>query len=134
MSNEIYKKNPGKFGPKSVIGRYIRSMNMAQYRDYTYADSDRINFQDGKQEQEKLSQEEKEAREAALRERLENGEISESEYKTLTMTNANDTPAKIETEFLMPKKIDDSYWTDQLTDDDIQYLMLKWGTMYSPEE
>lgn len=109
MSNEIYKKNPGKFGPKSVIGRYIRSMNMAQYRDYTYADSDRINFQDGKQEQEKLSQEEKEAREAALRERLENGEISESEYKTLTMTNANDTPAKIETEFLMPKKIDDSY-------------------------
>ena len=134
MSNEIYKKNPGKFGPKSVIGRYIRSMNMAQYKDFTYADSDRINFQDNKQEREQLSQEEKEAREASLRERYETGEISESEYKTLTMTNADDTPAKIETEFLMPKKIDESYWTDQLTDEDIQYLMLKWGTMYSPEE
>lgn len=109
MSNEVYKKNPGKFGPKSVIGRYIRSMNMAQYKDFTYADSDRINFQDNKQENEKLSQEQLEKRENELRERLEAGEISESEYKTLTMTNAADTPAKIETEFLMPKKIDDSY-------------------------
>ena len=81
MSNEIYKKNPGKFGPKSVIGRYIRSMNMAQYRDFTYADTDRINFQDNKQEKDQLSQEEKDAREAALRQRYEAGEISESEYK-----------------------------------------------------
>lgn len=134
MSNEIYKKNPGKFGPKSVIGRYIRSMNMAQYRDFTYADSDRINFQEEKVEREQLSQEEKEARENSLRERLENGEISEAEYKTLTTTNADSTPARIEQEFIMPKKIDDSYWTDQLTDEDIQYLMLKWGTVYSPEE
>lgn len=125
MANEVYKKNPGKFGPKSVIGRYIRSMNMAQYRDYTYADSDRINFQDQKTQKEQLTQEEKETRENELRQRFENGEISESEYKTLTMTNASTTPAQISQEFLMPKKIDDSYWTDQLTDDDIQYLMLK---------
>lgn len=125
MSNEIYKKNPGRFGPKSVIGRYIRSMNMAQYKDYTFADSDRINFQDGKQENERLTQEEKEKREAELRERLENGEISESEYKTLTITNADNTPAENAVKFIMPRTIDESYWTDQLTDDDIQYLMLK---------
>ena len=135
MSNRIYKKNPGKFGPKSVIGQYLRSMlNMQQYKDFRYADSDKLNFQEEKQEREKISKEEKEAQESKLRKRLENGEISESEYKTLTMTNAENTPAKIETKFLMPKKIDESYWTDQLTDEDIQYLMLKWGTVYSPEE
>ena len=125
MSNELYKKNPGKFGPKTVIGRYIRSMNMAQYRDFTYADSDRINFQDSKPEKEPLTEEQKEAREKALRERYDSGEISKSEYQTLTTTNVDEDLAKMETEFLMPKKIDSSYWTDQLTDDDIQYLMLK---------
>lgn len=110
MSNEIYKKNPGKFGPKSVIGRYIRSMNMAQYKDYVYADSDKLNFQDKKALQEQESQEERERREAELLRKLEDGEISQSEYNTLTMTNSDNTPANSPGDFIMPNKvIDDSY-------------------------
>lgn len=110
MSNEVYKKNPGKFGPKSVIGRYIRSMNMAQYKDYTYADTDKLNFADRKADQEALSQEEQERRnklEEDLRERLESGDISQAEYDTLTLTNAGDTPADVK--FIMPRTIDESY-------------------------
>ena len=43
QTNKQYQKNPGKFGPASVIGQYIRTMNMAQYADYHYSDSDQIN-------------------------------------------------------------------------------------------
>lgn len=107
-------------------------MNMAQYRDFVFADSDRINFQGNRVEQTPLSIEEKEQRENALLQRLESGEISEAEYKTLTITNAAASPAyltpledmKLESD-APQHKIDDSYWTDQLTDEDIQYLMLK---------
>lgn len=133
LSNEIYKKNPGKFGPKSVIGRYIRTMNMAQYSNLTYADSDKLNFEDQKREENLLSAEERAKREEELLEKLNNGEISQTEYNTLTYTNADSNP-DINPTFEMPRKIEDSYWKDQLTDDDIQTLMLKWGTVYSPEE
>ena len=109
MCNEIYKKNPGKFGPKSIIGRYIRTMNMQQYKDFTYADSDKLNFQDSKQEQEQVSIKEQQQREAELQEKLEKGEISAAEYNTLTMTNSDQTPADLSTKFIMPRKIDESY-------------------------
>lgn len=109
MSNEIYKKNPGKFGPKSVIGRYIRSMNMAQYKDYVYADSDKLNFQNKKVEQKEALQEEQQKREEELLRQLEAGEISQSEYNTLTMTNSDSTPADLVEKFVMPRKIDESY-------------------------
>lgn len=134
ICNDVYKKNPGKFGPKSVIGRYLRTMNMAQYQDYTFADSDKLNFQNQKTEQENIDKELQEKKEEELRQRLEEGEISQAEYNTLTSTNADQTPAELATQFIMPHTIDESYWTDQLTDEDIQYLMLKWGTVYNPEQ
>lgn len=109
MCNEIYKKNPGKFGPKSVIGRYLRTMNMAQYQNYTYADSDKLNFQNQKNEQEAIDKELQEKREEELRQRLEEGEISQAEYNTLTSTNADQTPAELATQFIMPHTIDESY-------------------------
>lgn len=100
-------------------------MNMAQYKDYTYADSDKLNFQDQKTEQLIVNKELQEKQEEELLQRLEEGEISQAEYNTLTSTNANQTPAEQAFQFIMPRTIDDSYWTDQLTDEDIQYLMLK---------
>lgn len=80
LTNERYKKNPGKFGPKSVIGLYLRAMNMLQYRDLTFADSDSINNvgKDIKVDEDYEEQ---------LKERLEKGEISQGQYNTLTKTN-----------------------------------------------
>ena len=40
------------FGSASVIGRYLRLMNMMQYRDYTYADTVRLAVEAEKKEQE----------------------------------------------------------------------------------
>ena len=143
MTNKYYKKDPGKFGPKSVIGFYLRSMNMTQYRDYTYADSDQLNNFKTVEKQETDAE-----YEANLKAQLESGEISEQQYNTLTHTNTKE----ITTQFLPDIKqvdadepsapqeqapqyqVDPSYWTDQLDESDIDYLMLKWGTLYSPEQ
>lgn len=143
LTNERYKKNPGKFGPKSVIGLYLRAMNMLQYRDLTYADSDSINNV-GKDITVDEDYEEQ------LKAKLENGEISQGQYNTLTKTNRDVQKEGYDAKgFLIPEEetqpeepqeqtpqyqVDPNYWTDQLDESDINYLMLKWGTMYTPEE
>lgn len=111
-------------------------MNMMQYKDYGYADSDKLNFQDNKAEQTVEELERQQQREEELLQKLNAGEISQAEYDTLTTTNAGSSPGISAEMVSMPStyKIDETYWTDQLTEEDIQYLMLKWGTMYTPEE
>ena len=150
LTNDKYKKNPGKFGPKSVIGTYLRMMNMAQYCDFHYSDSDKLNNIAGPEDENNID----EAYEEKLLDQLHKGEITETQYNTLTKTNKTPKGGGVdENGYLvelnnveMPKEeaeeslqtpqyqFDASYWTDQLTDKDIDYLMLKWGTMYTPEE
>ena len=146
LTNEKYKKDPGKFGPKSVLGFYLRAMNMTQYQNYTFADSDQFNTPPPEN-----PKEEEDEYEAKLKEQLAAGEISEGQYNTLTHTNktvedflpeiGQPTEEKKEKEEpFTPQEqapqyqVDASYWTDQLDESDIDYLMLKWGTMYAPEQ
>ena len=160
ITNERYKKNPSKFGPKSVIGLYLRTMNMMQYRDFHYSDSDTLdsgNAATAPIAQAKIDEE----YEAKLVQQLENGEITQTQYDTLTKKNAVKYDADLDEEgFIKGLKalplntydqqdqpepetpqeqtpqyqFDPTYWTDQLDDKDINYLMLKWGTVYTPEQ
>mgnify|MGYP006878130809 CR=1 FL=1 len=88
MANKRYLQNPAQFGPMSVIGTYMRTMNMDQYAKYGYEDTDYLNDLDkkmntaAKKAQEELGYNEK--YEAELEKKFEDGEISESEYKTLS--------------------------------------------------
>ena len=51
LANKVYKQDPANFGPRSVIGRYFRTMKMVSWRDYSWADSDRLNAErQGKRE------------------------------------------------------------------------------------
>ena len=109
-------------------------MNMLQYRDLTYADSDSINNV-GKNVTVDEDYEEQ------LKTRLENGEISQGQYNTLTKTNRDVQKEGYDVNgFLIPEEesqpeepqeqapqyqIDPNYWTDQLDESDINYLMLK---------
>jgi len=43
LAKRQYCKNPEKFGPRSVLGLYARTMKMAQYKEFGYADSDKAN-------------------------------------------------------------------------------------------
>ena len=140
-------KNPSRFGPKSVLGTYLRMMNMQQYKDETFADSRKYDKIVRSAEDEEPDPD----REEKLRQQFEAGEISEVEYHTYSAQGP--LPAEIKkVEFLeeigqeSPKpesesesaqepvqeeppqqfnNIPTTYWTDQLEEEDIQYLMLK---------
>lgn len=57
-------------------------MNMTQYQNYTFADSDQFNTPPPEN-----PKEEEDEYEAKLKEQLATGEISEGQYNTLTHTN-----------------------------------------------
>ena len=133
MTNEIYKKK-GKLTSKSVLGTYLRTMmNMNQYKNLHYSDSDRINFADQKSDQEaRALQEWMQKQENELQEKLEKGEITQAEYETLTVKSE---PAEVPpTGFIVPQPPDNSALLEQLTEEDYQYLNLKWGTVYRPDQ
>ena len=134
QTNDIYKKK-GKLTPKSVIGTYMRTMNMSQYRDLHYADSDRLNFADQKAKQEAAAAQQKQLEnEETLRQRLENGEITQAEYDTLSVTTVPAAVAAQNPGFLIPAAPDNTALLEQLTDEDYQYLNLKWGSVYRPDQ
>nr|DAT14311.1 MAG TPA: restriction endonuclease [Bacteriophage sp.] len=94
LANRSYMKNPATFGPMSVIGTYLRTMNMDQYNNLKYADSEKINnekFQQAKKEQQNIKgtsyDEEFENR---LLESLKAGEISQAEYNTMSRKSVLD--------------------------------------------
>lgn len=158
IANERYKKNPSKFGPTSVIGIYLRTMNMMQYRDFHYSDSDNPenNAATAPIAETKIDEE----YETKLIAQLEAGEISQTQYDTLTKKNATnyaeelglneeglikgleslpiraeeESAANAPQEQVPQYQFDPNYWTDQLNEKDIDYLMLKWGTVYTPEQ
>lgn len=141
MSNKIYLKDPAKFCGSSVIGQYLRSMNMKQWSEYGYADSDMLNFADRKIDQEAAARREQqgvnEQYEQELQEKLANGEISEAEYNTLTYTNAEEEATAMTSQvpqFVIDFSIDENEIAAQLQQEEVQYLMLKWGGHYRPSE
>lgn len=156
QTNKQYQKNPGKFGPASVIGQYIRTMNMAQYADYHYSDSDQINNRErlaaqGIQQAKDIDPNYEEN----LRKKYEAGEITKAAYETLSFGNAGphlngDIPDHTYTyedengeetlkvdvpEFRKDIQTDyENKIVDNLTDEDMQYLLVKWGITYTPTE
>lgn len=94
LANKSYMKNPATFGPMSVIGTYLRTMNMKQYNDLTYADSEKINnekFQQARKEQQSIKGTSyDEEFENKLIEKLKAGEISQAEYNTLSRKSVLD--------------------------------------------
>lgn len=131
LSNKIYMKNPVTFGGGSVIGQYIRMMNMSQYKDYSYADSDKLNY-----ENEKLAREAAQRAEFVeedLKAKLERGEISQAEYDTLSAkVNPPEDPSKP-----LPSLnfgIDETKLGEQIDEEEKMYLITKWGPLYKPSE
>ena len=126
QTNEIYKKK-GKITSKSVLGTYIRTMGMVQYKDLHFSDSDRLNFENQKAEQEAAAAREQQGKtEENLRARLERGEISQAEYNTLSVTTANAAQQAYNPGFVVGiAPPDNSALLEQLTEEDYQYLNLK---------
>ena len=146
LTNKIYRRDPGKFGPKSVIGSYMRTMNMKQYEDIHYEHSaDTLDEARAKaQGKEYKTQTITETLDKDdLKQKLEAGEISEAEYRTFTEPSSlGESIDFVDMDIQEEKKEeqkpsyikDDAYWSNQLTQEDIDYLLLKWGAAYNPQQ
>ena len=148
LTNKIYMRDPGKFGPKSVIGSYMRTMNMKQYEDIHYEHSaDTLDEARAKAQGKEYKTETiiETLDKDDLKQKLDAGEISEAEYRTLTepsslgdgidFVDMDIQEQEKEKEEEKPSYIkDDTYWSNQLTQEDIDYLLLKWGAAYNPQQ
>ena len=139
------KKGVLKFKSDAVFGKYLSKMKLNQWNKYGWADSEML-----------IAKEESDREEAArrmaendafYREKFENGEISEAEYKTLTSTpsqrEAMLTGPSVnpylgpnnpfdETKFFREEDLPSP--AENLTNEDKIYLAMKWGRLYKPDE
>ena len=145
LRDRIYEKDPSKLKSGSVFGRYLSKMKLKQWRQYGWADTERL--QQEYAETAAKHEEEARQREQEAKDKYENGEISEAEYKTLltASTKHKDVPAVAvpvgqlpgsvgfdESQFMTEDELGDP--GAELTQDDKIFLAMKWGRLYKPSE
>ena len=146
IENKMAKKPDKPLSHSAVFGSYLSKTKLKQWKDYYWADNERIQelyFQQSAQ-----ASAEKAELDAMYQEQFEAGEISEAQYKTLTSPKArNDQMMNMlamqgpylgennpynENEFMDDTELPDPAAT--LTQEDKVYLAMKWGKLYKPSE
>lgn len=138
------EKGPTKFSSMAVFGKYLSKMKLKQWKDYGWADGPKLIAQaEGRAEENARINEEKDA---FYKEKFENGEISEAEFKTLTSTASQRDAAAMGSmnPYLGPNNpFDENNFMSEeelpnpaagLTQEDKIYLAMKWGRLYKPDE
>lgn len=157
MARDAFSKNPKKYGSNSVLGIYLRSMRMGQYKNYHYGDTEKYYKEHAPEFLEKDDESNKIfeiiQRQKELDERFAAGEISEHEYNTLSSASSaylsNSDKAK-EMTYVPGQEdiarfeqedsagiIDDARekeLLEQMSRDDINYLTMKWGATFKPSQ
>lgn len=119
-----YKDNPEKLTGMTVLGRYLSKMKLKQWSHYHWEDTER------------LEQEAEERKTLAMRAQ---GFAAEDIEKSLAIDNTPARPvleieeAPSPVDLLLANEEPDEY-EDKLTDEDKEYLRLKWGKSYRAEE
>ena len=129
----------------SVFGKYLSKMRIKQFKDYGWADSEKLQAENEDKRKQAIAA--REQHEAILKGQFESGEITESQYKTLMDASKLTaeaalapitTPAGAENPYGDEEAfIDDSAIKDlaaDLTEEDKTYLLMKWGRYYHPWE
>lgn len=145
LRDRAYAKDPAKMNGMSVFGKYLSKMKLKQWKEYAWADTERL--QALEEERARTLEGQRKEHEAIIKERFDNGEITEAEYKTLMSTRtqneayvnslaqnftgvgANQFP---EANFMPEEEMTDL--GAELTEDDKLYLAMKWGRLYKPSE
>lgn len=145
LRDRAYAKNPQKMNGMSVVGKYLSKMKLKQWKNYSWADSERLQeekakFLAQKQEQNKAYSDE-------ILGQFQRGQITQAQYRTLV-----DSAYQREHEYVLraaPKQRQDPVGQDnmfnennfisqeelpdlssQLSLEDKQYLAMKWGRTY----
>lgn len=152
MRDRAFARNPNLTG-LSVLGKYVAAMKIKPWTQYGWADSQKLQQSGDQKNKEKIAEldAEQEDYKAQLKQKLDNGEISEAEYKTLMPIEIQhlQAPPVVEDPIVEPPPADDvnPFHEDNfikeedlpdpaadLTDDDKKYLAVKWGRLYKPNE
>ena len=146
LRDRAFAKDPNKMNGMSVFGKYISKMKLKQYKDYTWADTERLMAED--EEKARKAEANRKHSEEQLKKDLEEGRITEAEYKTLTSVDEQYAKMSIfgkapmadpfgnnpyqENNFMKEEDIPDP--ASELTQEDKLFLAMKWGRLYKPSE
>lgn len=147
LRDRAFNKDHNATGGMTVIGKYLSKMKLIQYKNYGWADTEALNAERDAKEEE--SEELRQAYIEELKQKYENGEIPEAQYKTLMDTaqqnedyekNVLQQGGSLDAtqgggipyyEYMDESEIDNSA---ELTQDEKIYLAMKWGVRYKPSE
>ena len=136
-------KNPLLNG-MSVFGKYLSKMKLKQWKDYGWADTEKIQARNA--EQKKLQVEQQKQFDEELKQQLDSGEITDAQFKTMTSATAQHEDFLMNPERYIPGAENsysnpDTYIDESLIDlggdltqEDKIYLAMKWGRLYKPSE
>lgn len=141
LRDRAYAKDPKKMNSTSVFGKYLSKMKLKQWKNFTWADSERLQLE--AEEKAKLygSQAEIDVeQQQQMKEAYEHGEISEAQYKTYMVANAPEPQYEQIAVGAGPgahtviQQVEPVGLVDvgaDLTAEDKTYLAMKWGRLYS---
>ena len=148
LRDRAYAKDPYKMNGMSVFGKYLSKMKLKQWKNYTWADTERLKIE--AEEKAKLYGNVNAINEEELdhmKEAFQNGEISESQYKTYMQINQPEPSFEIAagpgggspSPYGNPYPVNDNPFEQvelidvgaDLTQEDKIYLAMKWGRLYS---
>lgn len=140
-----YAKHNGKLKGMSVLGKYLSQVKLKQYKDYNWARSEQLQNEISKNQ--KVDEETITAQQQQIKKQFENGEITQSQYRTLVSSafqKQNEymmlpkpqqeadpigkDNAFNENNFLSEDQLPDP--AADLTLEDKKYLAMKWGRTY----
>ena len=144
LRERAYAKNPNLNG-MSVFGKYLSKMKLKQYKQYGWADTDKLNALND--EKRAIQKEERKKFEEEIKKQFEAGEIGEAEYKTMISAETQNKEY-MSRPIAQPEFSQDKYFSEnneivqeqmnslisELTQEDKKVLAMKWGVLYRPEE
>lgn len=143
LLEKAYAKNPDGLTGTSVFGKYLSKMKLNQWKDKRWADTEAVQAKHAK-EMELLKEAQAEGQ-AMLQEQLEQGVITEAQFKTMTKAKEQEKarPLMSQVANAFPSMFDETSFMDEeaipdpgenLTMEDKLALAIKWGRLYKPSE
>ena len=145
LREKAYAKNPNKKNDTTVFGKYLSKMKLKQFKDKGWADTEELTREHelaaaARSEQDKALQE-------TYADQFERGQITQAQYRTLVkaeIQRERDKPTAADyvpigqnnfynqKNFMAEQDIPDL--SQDLTEEDKKYLVMKWGRYYTPQE
>ena len=142
LRDSAYQKNPASVNSTSVFGKYLAKMKLVQWKEYHWEDTEKIKRAEEEVKEAYLKEHNiEEVDKKTLRQQYLNGEITESQYKTLLPIEQPEITAPSQQPGIGNNPFPQNNILDgvespaaQLTHDDKIALAMKWGVSYNPDQ